>query len=265
MEELGIGRPSTYAPTISTIQERDYVQKIDKKFSPTEMGFIVNDILVEHFPKVVDFQFTAKMEDELDSIANGDKEWVPVIREFYDPFHENLKTKEKDVEKHVEILEEKCPLTGHPLQIKFGRFGKFIACSNYPECKYTRPMPEEQKIIDENSGEICEKCGKPMVVKFGRFGSFLGCSGYPECKNIKKIQKGTGVPCPKCGEGEMVERRSKRGIFYSCSKYPNANSCSMANLPARNVPRPVTAHASIRDAEPVAGQVELLKCRQQRM
>ena len=220
LEEQGIGRPSTYAPTISTIQERDYVNKIDKKFHPTEIGFIVNDILVEHFPKVVDLQFTAKMEEELDEIAEGAKEWVPVIREFYTPFHENLKLKEKEVEKHVEILDEKCPLSGHPLQIKFGRFGKFIACSNYPECKYTRPMPEEQKIIDENSGEICDVCGKPMVVKFGRFGSFLGCSGYPECKNIKKIQKGTGVTCPLCGEGELVERRSKRGIFYSCSKYP---------------------------------------------
>jgi DNA topoisomerase-1 len=220
LEELSIGRPSTYAPTISTIQERDYVNKIDKKFHPTEMGFIVNDILVEHFPVVVDFQFTAKMEEELDEIAEGTKQWVPVIREFYGPFHENLKSKEQTVEKHVELLDEKCPLSGHPLQIKFGRFGKFIACSNYPECKYTRPMPEEQKIIDENSGVICDKCGKPMVVKFGRFGSFLGCSGYPECKNIKKIQKGTGVVCPRCGEGELVERRSKRGIFYSCSRYP---------------------------------------------
>jgi len=220
LEELGIGRPSTYAPTLSTIQERDYVQKIDKKFSPTEMGFIVNDILVEHFPKVVDFQFTANMEDQLDEIAEGTKKWVPVIKEFYGPFHENLKTKEKEVEKHVEILEEKCPLSGHPLQIKFGRFGKFIACSNYPECKYTRPMPEEQKIIDENSGVKCELCGKPMVVKFGRFGSFLGCSGYPECKGIKKIVKTTGVTCPLCGEGELVEKKSKRGIFYACSKYP---------------------------------------------
>ncbi len=220
LEEHGIGRPSTYAPTITTIQERDYVNKIDKKFHPTEMGFIVNDILVEHFPKVVDLQFTAGMEEQLDEIANGDKKWVPVIREFYGPFHDNLKTKEKEVEKHVEVLDEKCPLSGHQLQIKFGRFGKFIACSNYPECKYTRPMPEEQKIIDENSGEICDVCGRPMVVKFGRFGSFLGCSGYPECKNIKKIQKGTGVTCPSCGEGELVERRSKRGIFYSCSKYP---------------------------------------------
>jgi DNA topoisomerase-1 len=160
------------------------------------------------------------MEEELDEIAEGTKEWVPVIREFYGPFHENLKSKEKSVEKHVELLDEKCPLSGHPLQIKFGRFGKFIACSNFPECKYTKPLPEEQKVIDENSGEVCEKCGKPMVVKFGRFGSFLGCSGYPECKNIKKIEKGTGVTCPKCGEGELVERRSKRGIFYSCSKYP---------------------------------------------
>ncbi|HEX5430034.1 MAG TPA: type I DNA topoisomerase [Patescibacteria group bacterium] len=220
LEELGIGRPSTYAPTISTIQERDYVQKIDKKFSPTEMGFIVNDILVEHFPGVVDYQFTAKMENELDEIAEGDKEWVPVIREFYGPFHDNLKVKEKEVEKHVEELDEKCPISGHTLVIKHGRFGKFIACSNYPECKYTRPMPEEQKLIDENSGEVCDKCGRPMVVKFGRFGAFLACSGYPECKNIKKIQKGTGVTCPKCGEGELIERRSKRGIFYSCSKYP---------------------------------------------
>ncbi len=220
LEEQGIGRPSTYAPTLTTIQERDYTSKIDKKYHPTEMGFIVNDILVEHFPKIVDLTFTATMEDQLDEIADGKKEWVPVIREFYGPFHENLKTKEKEVEKHVEILEEKCPLSGHPLQIKFGRFGKFIACSNYPECKYTRPMPEEQKMIEENSGEICDKCGKPMIVKFGRFGAFLGCSGYPDCKNIKKIQKGTGVTCPVCGEGEMVERRSKRGIFYSCSKYP---------------------------------------------
>ncbi len=220
LEEHGIGRPSTYAPTISTIQDRGYVEKIDKKFHPTEIGFIVNDILVEHFPKVVDLAFTANMEDSLDEIAEGKKEWVPVIREFYEPFHENLKTKEKEVEKHVEQLDEKCPESGHPLIVKFGRFGKFIACSNYPECKYTRPMPEEQKLIEENSGEICEKCGKPMVVKFGRFGSFLGCSGYPDCKNIKKILKTTGVECPQCGKGELVEKKSKRGTFYSCSKYP---------------------------------------------
>ncbi len=220
LEEYGIGRPSTYAPTISTIQDRGYTDKIDKKFHPTEIGYIVNDILVEHFPQIVDMQFTAGMEEQLDEIANGDKEWVPVIREFYGPFHENLKTKEKEVEKHVEQLDEKCPDSGHPLIIKFGRFGKFVACSNYPECKFTRPMPEEQKIIEEHAGEICDKCGKPMVVKFGRFGSFLGCSGYPDCKNIKKIVKGTGVVCPQCNEGEMIERKSKRGIFYSCSKYP---------------------------------------------
>lgn len=237
MEELGIGRPSTYAPTISTIQERDYVQKIDKKFSPTEMGFIVNDILVEHFPNVVDFQFTAKMEDELDEIAEGEKEWVPVIREFYGPFHDNLKTKEKSVERHVEELDEKCPLSGHTLVVKHGRFGKFIACSNYPECKYTRPMPEEQKLIDENSGEICEKCGKPMAVKFGRFGAFLACTGYPDCKNIKKIVKGTGVTCPKCGEGELIEKKSKRGIFYACSKYPQCKFALNAKPTGEKCPK----------------------------
>ncbi|MBI4049449.1 MAG: type I DNA topoisomerase [Candidatus Doudnabacteria bacterium] len=220
LEEQDIGRPSTYAPTITTIQERDYVHKIDKKFHPTEIGFIVNDLLVEHFPKVVDLKFTAQMEESLDEIAAGQKQWVPVIREFYEPFHQNLKTKEQEVEKHVQYLDELCPESGHPLVLKFGRFGKFIACSNYPECKYTRPLPEEQKLMDEHKDEICDVCGRPMIVKFGRFGSFLGCSGYPECKNIKKIQKGTGVECPKCGEGELVERRSKRGIFYSCSKYP---------------------------------------------
>lgn len=220
LEEHGIGRPSTYAPTLSTIQDRGYVEKIDKKFHPTEIGFIVNDILVEHFPKIVDLEFTAQMENELDEIADGKKQWVPVIREFYGPFHQNLTEKEKSVEKHVEHLDEKCPTCGNGLIIKFGRFGKFVACSTYPECKFTRPMPEEQKLIEENSGEICEKCGKPMVVKFGRFGSFLGCTGYPECKGIKKILKTTGVACPKCSEGELVEKKSKRGTFYSCSKYP---------------------------------------------
>lgn len=220
LEEHGIGRPSTYAPTLTTIQDRGYVEKIDKKFHPTEIGFIVNDILVEHFPKVVDLQFTALMEDQLDEIAEGKKQWVPVIREFYNPFHENLVAKDKLVEKHVEQLDEKCPTCGNGLIIKFGRFGKFVACSTYPDCKFTRPMPEEQKLIEEHSGEICEKCGKPMVVKFGRFGSFLGCTGYPECKGIKKILKTTGVACPQCNEGELVEKRSKRGVFYSCSKYP---------------------------------------------
>lgn len=220
LEEHSIGRPSTYAPTLSTIQDRGYVEKIDKKFHPTEIGFIVNDILVEHFPKIVDLEFTAQMENQLDEIAEGTKQWVPVIREFYGPFHENLAAKEKTVEKHVEVLDEKCPKCSNGLIIKFGRFGKFVACSTYPECKFTRPMPEEQKLIEENSGEICEKCSKPMVVKFGRFGSFLGCTGYPDCKGIKKILKTTGVACPKCSEGELVEKKSKRGTFYSCSKYP---------------------------------------------
>jgi len=247
LEEQGIGRPSTYAPTLTTIQERDYVSKIDKKYSPTDMGFIVNDILVEHFPEIVDLQFTAKMEEELDEIAEGTKEWVPVIREFYTPFHKNLKAKEKEVERHVELLDEKCPLSGHQLQIKFGRFGKFIACTNYPECKFTRPLPEEQKIIDENSGVICEKCGKPMTVKFGRFGSFLGCSGYPECKNIKKIQKGTGVTCPLCGEGELVEKKSKRGIFYACTKYPQCKFTLNAKPTGEKCPKSNDLLVEMRD------------------
>ena len=234
MEEHGIGRPSTYAPTISTIFERKYIEKNeDKKLYPLEIGGVVNDTLVEHFPQIVDIDFTANMEEDLDSVAEGKKEWVPVIRDFYEPFHKNLEKKTESVKKEdfVEKLDRKCPECGSDLVMKFGRFGKFIACSKYPECKFTEKTAEEKKVDDEFSGETCEKCGKPMVVKRGRFGPFLGCSGYPECKNIKGIEKKTGVKCPKCKDGEIVEKKSKRGrIFYGCNKYP-ACDFAMWNKP----------------------------------
>jgi len=227
LEENGIGRPSTYAPTISTIIDRNYVEKDEnRKLFPQEIGILVSDLLVEHFSEIVDYKFTAKMEADLDEIATGDKEWVPVIRDFYGPFHKNLKSKTKEIKK--EDLQEKtgnkCPECQGELIIKFGRFGKFIACSNYPKCKHTEKTAEEKKVDDEFKGEICEACGAPMNVKRGKFGIFLGCSNYPECKNIKKIEKKSGVICPKCSKGDIVERKSKKGrVFFSCNTYPKCD------------------------------------------
>jgi len=225
MEEFGIGRPSTYAPIISTIQDRGYVKKEEKRFAPEEIGFIVNDFLVEHFPKIVDIKFTAKMEEDLDKVAEGEQDWRKLMKEFYTPFIENLDIKEKEIDKEVvteEKTDEKCPVCGSPMIIKLGRFGKFIACTNYPTCKTTKPMGDEKKLVEEFSNEICDKCGKPMVVKRGRFGAFLGCSGYPECKNIKSMAKPTGAKCPECGKGDIVEKKSKAGRnFYACNNYPD--------------------------------------------
>ena len=228
LEENGIGRPSTYAPTISTIIDRSYVDKNEeRRLFPLEIGFLVNDLLVKHFSQVVDIKFTATLEENLDQIAEGRKEWVPIVKEFYEPFHKNLESKSKEIKKEniLEKLDRKCPKCGSDLVVRFGRFGKFYACSNYPECRYTEATKEEkeakEKIEKENSGEICEKCGAPMIVKRGKFGPFLGCSRYPACKNIKKIENKTGIKCPKCQTGEIVERKSKNGrLFYGCSSYP---------------------------------------------
>lgn len=227
MEEYGIGRPSTYAPTLATIMERKYVDKNEaKRLFPMEIGFLVNDLLVEHFPQIVDIQFTAKMESEFDEIAENKKEWVPMIRAFYEPFHKNLASKQKSVKKedYLEKLEKPCPKCGGDLIVKFGRFGKFIACANFPNCKYTEKTADEKKVDEENSGVVCDLCGAPMVVKRGKFGAFLGCSKYPDCKGIKRIEKSTGIKCPKCGKGEIAERKSKRGkLFYGCTAYPNCD------------------------------------------
>ncbi|MFO0702694.1 MAG: DNA topoisomerase, partial [Candidatus Andersenbacteria bacterium] len=228
MEELGIGRPSTYAPTISTIQERGYVEKIEKKFQPTEIGTLVNDVLVKHFPQIVDLTFTSTMEEDLDKVATGEREWVPVISEFYGPFHKNLEAKQAEVTKESLVeqkTDETCEKCGKPMIVKFGRFGKFLACTGYPDCKTTRPLKEEreaqEKMAAEYANEKCPECGSPMQVKRGRFGVFLGCTKYPECKGIKRIDKKTGATCPECSKGEIVERRSKAGrTFYSCNRYP---------------------------------------------
>lgn len=225
LEEEGIGRPSTYAPTLSTIQDRGYVEKIERKFHPKDIGELVNKLLVEHFPKIVDLKFTAEMEKYFDEIAAGKIKWVPVIKNFYQPFKKNLMQKEKEVNKKdltEEATNEKCEKCGSPMIIKMGRFGKFMACENYPDCKNTKQINEKGEIEEpETTDEICEKCGKPMTVKTGRYGKFLGCSGYPDCRNLKPIVKSTGVKCTQCDKGEIVEKKSKKGkIFYACDQYP---------------------------------------------
>lgn len=232
MEEYGIGRPSTYAPTIATIESRGYVDRDEKKrLAPTDIAFLVNDVLVEHFAQVVDYKFTAEMEESLDDIAEGKKKWPPVIRAFYVPFKENLTAKDKELVKK-DIVEEKteevCEKCGKPMVIKTSRYGKFLACTGYPECKNTKNIGRdgkvEEKAPEELTGEKCEKCGGDMVKKVGRFGPFMACANYPKCKNIKNIDIKIDMKCPKCGVGDIVQKRSKRGkIFFGCSKYPDCD------------------------------------------
>jgi len=227
LEEYGIGRPSTYSPTISTIIDRGYVQRLpDKRFSPTDIALIVNDLLVKHFPNIVDFNFTAKMEEDLDDIADGKKEWVPVIDEFYKPFKELLSRKEKEISKRdiaEKLTDQKCEKCGGFLLEKIGRFGKFLACSNFPKCKFTvslTPRKPEQEPVPTN--EICEKCGNKMFRIFGRFGPYLRCGNFNECKFTKKIIVSTGLKCPKCKEGDIVEKKSRKGTkFWCCGRYPD--------------------------------------------
>lgn len=235
LEEKGIGRPSTYAAILSTIQDRKYVNKTDGKFSPTELGIVVNDYLVEKFGDLIDVGFTAKMEDELDGIEDGKIKWEKVVKDFYKPFNtdltEALKTSGKVKPKDIPT-EEVCEKCGLPMVIRWGRHGRFLACSGFPECKNTKPLQTEgaeQKAygngnVAQQTDEKCEKCGSPMVLKSGRYGKFLACSKYPECKNTKPLS--TGVKCPKDG-GDLVERRSKKGKpFWSCSNYPECKFAS---------------------------------------
>jgi DNA topoisomerase-1 len=230
LEEYGIGRPSTYAPTINTIQVRNYVERDEnKKFKPTEIGILVNDLLVEHFSKIVDYEFTARVEEEFDEIAEDKLKWQPMIKKFYDPFHKNIQEKMQTLDKKKlteEKTDEKCEKCGNSMVIKMGRFGKFLACSNYPDCKTTKNIASNGEIEEpEETGEVCENCGSKMVFKRGRYGKFMACSKYPECKTTKQVQKSTGVKCPKCQQGDIVEKRSKRGRnFYACDQYPDCKN-----------------------------------------
>ncbi|MBD3156332.1 DNA topoisomerase I, partial [Candidatus Peregrinibacteria bacterium] len=233
----GIGRPSTYAPTITTIQARGYIEKEGKALKPTDTGEVVTDFLIKHFPDIIDYKFTAEMEEDLDMIAHGKKEWTPLIKSFYKPFHDHVQKKEKSIKRSDVVNEESdeiCEKCGSKMVIKLGRYGKFLSCSNYPECKNAKPLPgkegknpNEKPEIDEAlkkklKDKKCDKCGAPMEVKTGRYGNFLGCSNYPDCKNIQPIIKFTGVKCPKCKDGQLIERRARRSgkIFYGCNKFP---------------------------------------------
>jgi DNA topoisomerase-1 len=230
MEKLGIGRPSTYAPTIATIQDRGYVAKEEGKFFPKEVGTIVIDLLKQHFPSIVDYQFTAQMEDELDAVAEGDKAWQSVIEQFYIPFNKLVEAAKKEIDKtkiSEETTDEVCPKCGKPLVIKLGRYGKFYACTGFPECRYTRPFEVSENGVEKlTEDRKCPKDGGELVIKTGRFGSFIGCSNYPDCKYMESINKEIGVPCPKDG-GAIIERRSRRGkVFWGCANYPKCDFAS---------------------------------------
>ena len=276
LEADGVGRPSTYASILSTIQEREYVSKEGGKFRPTELGMVVTDLLLESFNDIFDVRYTARMEEQLDNIEEGKIDWRDAIGEFYERFTTDLVNAEtnmtniKRMEKPTDLLCDKC---GKPLVIKWGKHGSFLACTGYPECTYTRELSVDLPDIDgadlseQGDEEYCQNCGRTMVLKKGRFGTFYACSGYPDCKTTKQIggaqkkpdvileekcptcesnlvlktgrfgeftacgnypackyvkQKTIGVKCPECSEGDIVERRSKRGkTFYGCHRYPD--------------------------------------------
>jgi DNA topoisomerase-1 len=278
LEADGVGRPSTYASILSTIQDREYVKKEGGKFVPTELGMVVCDLLLESFNDLFDVKYTARMEEELDEIEDGKIEWRVAMGEFYTRFQKDLEHAERhmtDIKRMEKPTDQVCDKCGKPMVIKWGKHGSFIACTGYPECTNTRELTIDLPDLD-NSGnlgeqdeqEYCENCGRPMVLKKGRFGTFYACSGYPECKTTKQIggeqrkdvpleekcpscgnhlvqkygrygefvacsnyptckfvkQKTIGVPCPNCTEGEVVERRSKRGrTFYGCNRYPECD------------------------------------------
>src|ERR1035438_4407791 len=283
LEADGVGRPSTYASILSTIQEREYVKKEGGRFIPTELGMVVTDLLLESFDDIFDVSYTARMEQELDEIEEGKLDWRTAMGEFYERFDKDLKHAEahmtdiKRMEKPTDLICEKC---GKPLVIKWGKHGSFIACTGYPDCTYTRELTVDLQDVDkvdlseQGEEEYCENCGRPMVLKKGRFGTFLACTGYPDCKTTKQIggeqkkpdvaleekcpqcgnhlvvktgrfgeftacsnypackyvkQKTIGVKCPDCSEGEIIERRSKKGrTFYPCNRYPDCKFVAWA-------------------------------------
>jgi DNA topoisomerase-1 len=224
LEENGIGRPSTYAPIVATIQTRGYVEKDGRQLKPTELGMVVSDFLTEQFPSFVDLKFTAELEADLDQVASGDRPWRPTVREFYEPLVAALALA-ADAPVVVQETGEHCPECERPLIRRFGRYGAFFACTGFPECRYTRPDAGQEQEA-EATDETCDLCNAAMVVKRGRFGAFLACSRYPECKGTKPLLLKTGVPCPLDG-GEIVERRTRKGRrFYGCANYPKCQYTS---------------------------------------
>jgi DNA topoisomerase-1 len=246
LEEKGIGRPSTYATIMTTILSKEYVvEDKSRRLRPSELGFLVTELLVDAFPDILNVEFTADMETVLDAIEDGKQKWREALQRFYDPFQRDLEHADermRDVKREGHPTEFDCAKCGAKMVIKWGRSGEFLACSSYPECKqttnFTRDEEGNLKIVgDEITDEVCDKCGRPMQVRFGRFGKFLGCTGYPECKGVRSLIRPvpTGVFCPDCREGEVMEKRSRAGkVFFSCNRYPK---CRFATW-ERPVPEP---------------------------
>jgi len=254
LEENGIGRPSTYAAILSTIREKGYVDLVKGYFKPNELGFIVNDLLVKSFPDVLDVEFTANMENDLDRIEAAEVDYSEILRQFYDAFEKELEAASTGMLSVKGIgfpTDLTCPQCNHRLHIRMGRNGQFLGCNNYPECTYTRNYTRDEKGVvhaiepssDQPSDKICDKCGKPMLIKDGRYGTFFACSGYPDCKttlSTNSIGSGekTGVDCPEqdCN-GELVQRSSKRGkIFYGCSRFPDCTFATWDKPVAKECP-----------------------------
>jgi DNA topoisomerase-1 len=228
MEKSGIGRPSTYASIISTLISRGYIIREKKYFYPTDVGIVVNDFLVQYFANIVDTKFTSGMEDQLDLIANGKMSWKKMVKDFYTPFVSNIEEKENIISKedvtNLGESEENCPECGKKMIVKLGKYGKFLSCSDYPQCKGIKSFETDQdknEIIDEK----CPECGSDLTIKNGRFGKFIACSNYPKCKYTRSVneqnKKELDKKCPECKKGNIVELKNKRGkIFYGCTEYP---------------------------------------------
>ena len=233
LTEFDIGRPSTYAAIIHTLQQREYVVVDKKRFFPTDVGRIVSRFLTEYFTRYVDYQFTAGLEDTLDAIARGEKEWIPVLDEFWKPFIQQIEDIDGQVQRKdvtTEIIDEACPKCKAPLAIRLGKRGRFVGCTAYPGCDFTKDLssnpgsePVESEVVE---GRVCPECSNPLHIKTGRYGKFIGCSHYPNCKFIEPLEKpmDTEVPCPKCHDANIVKRKSRKGkIFYSCAAYPKCD------------------------------------------
>jgi DNA topoisomerase-1 len=226
LETLGIGRPSTYSSIVGTLRDRNYVRMESKRFYPTELGETVTRVLISRFPDIFNVEFTSEMETELDKVEEGELAWRKVLENFYGPFAKALEKVDtaamiREAFDVKEIEKEPCPDCGGKLTVKSGRFGPFIACTNYPECRHTKPLRQD-KVPDRPTDEVCRECEAPMVIKTGRYGEFLACTRYPKCKHTRPIP--LGVKCPRCGNGDLTERRTKRGrSFFGCSNYPNCD------------------------------------------
>ncbi len=226
LEGDGIGRPSTYSAIISTLRERGYVRTVNRRFHPTDLGETVARVMVSRFPDIFNVEFTSEMENELDKVEEGDLKWQEVLEDFYGPFSKALESVDtasliREAHDVEEVEKEPCPECGGKLTVKSGRFGPFIACTNYPDCRYTKPLKRDKK-PDQPTDEICQVCGSPMVIKTGRYGEFLACTQYPKCKHSRPVP--LGVKCPKCGTGDLAERRTRRGrSFFGCSNYPGCD------------------------------------------